>query len=55
MDLDQRLRKRYKIISNLNFYINESIYYRNNNCFFDDEKKITICNVSQEKNESRII
>lgn len=55
MDLEQRLRKRYKVISNIEFYINESIYYRNNNCFFNDKDKITICNINQTENKSKIL
>lgn len=55
MDLEQRLKRRYKIISNVEFYINESIYYRNNNCFFNDNTKITICNVNQLENKSKLI
>lgn len=55
MDLDQRLKKRYKIISNIEFYINESIYYRNNNCFFNDKTKVVICNLKQNQNKSKIL
>jgi hypothetical protein len=55
MDLDQRLRRRYKLISKLEFLINESIYYRSNNCYFDDNKKITICNISQIENKAKIL
>lgn len=55
MDLEQRLKKRHKIISNIEFYIKESVYYRNNNCFFEDDKKIIVCNVKQENNKSKIL
>jgi hypothetical protein len=55
MDLDQRLKKRYKSIKDIEFIIKESIYYRNNNCYFDDEKKIIIANTAKEENKSKIL
>lgn len=55
MDLETRLKKRYKIISNIDFYIAESVYYRNNNCYFNEEQKIVICNTSQQSNKIKVI
>lgn len=55
MDLETRLKKRHKIISNIEFYIAESVYYRNNNCYFNDNEKKTICNISQEENKSKVL
>lgn len=55
MDLETRLKKRYKIISNIDFYIVESVYYRNNNCYFNDKEKKIICNINQKENKSKII
>lgn len=55
MDLDQRLKKRYKSILDIEFNIKESIYYRNNNCYFDDNKKIVIANTKEEKKISKIL
>lgn len=55
MDLETRLKKRYNIISNIDFYIAESIYYRNNNYYFNDKEKKVICNINEEENKSKII
>jgi hypothetical protein len=55
MDLETRLKKRYKAISNIDFYITESIYYRNNNYYFNEKEKKTICNIAQQENKVKII
>lgn len=54
MDLEQRLRKRYKVISDIESFIKESVYYRSNNSYFDQSKKIIICNTKDPENKAAI-
>lgn len=55
MDLDQRLKKRYKALSSIENLIKESIYYRSNNCFFDEKEKIAIGNTQELNTKTKII
>lgn len=55
MEIDQRIKRRYFLIKNIEKIIEESIYYRNNNKFIDRFTKQIICNINNSENKKKIL
>jgi hypothetical protein len=55
MDLEQRIKKRYFLIKNIEKIITESVYYRNNSKNISGLNKITIANINDNKSKKKIL
>jgi len=55
VELEQRIKRRYFLIKNIEKIIQESIYYRNNNKFIDRSTKQIIGNVKNLENKKKIL
>ena len=55
MNLEQRIKKRYFLIKNLEKIIADSIYYRNNSKSIVDSDKIIIANINNNENKKVIL
>lgn len=55
MDKEDRIQKRYYILSSLEKIIEDSIYYRNNNKYMDESRKYVIANIKSEESKKKII
>ena len=55
MNVEQRIKKRYFLIKNLEKIIAESIYYRNNSKSIVDSDKIIIANINNNENKKVIL
>jgi putative lipase involved disintegration of autophagic bodies len=55
MDLQQRIKRRYFLLSYLDKMIEESIYYRNNNFQMNQDQKIVIANITDANFKTKIL
>ena len=54
MDLEQRIKKRFFLIKNIEKIIEESVYYRNNSKNIDISTRQIICNISDLENKKKL-
>lgn len=55
MDLEQRIKKRYFLIKNIDKIIAESVYYRNNSKNIVESDKVVIGNINNIENKKVIL
>lgn len=54
-DQNNNLSRRIEIISNLEYLLKESIYYRTHSTYFDPNQKFTIGSIHSKESKSKIL